>query len=283
MAGALQPTTGFAKVSGGELYYEAAGAGHPLVLLHAGIADCRMWNDQLGALTRGCRVIRYDARGFGRSRTEDVSFSDRQDLSELLDQLGVESASLLGISRGGQIALDFALEYPARVDALILAAAGLSGYQHPPTEAESPAMRVFAEMDAAWEKREFARLVDMEVRMFVDGPGQPPDRVDHRVRERVREMRAHHFRREDGEARPEPLDPPAVDRLAEIRVPTLVLVGDLDTAGARAMADRLEQGIAGARRVVFPGVAHMLNLERPEKFNRVVLDFLGSMSQPAAG
>jgi 3-oxoadipate enol-lactonase len=277
MAGALQPATGFATVQGGELYYEVIGEGRPLALLHAGIADCRMWNDSLGALARAHRVIRYDARGFGRSRTEAVSFSNRQDLCELLDHLDLRSAALLGSSRGGQIALDFALEHPERVDALVLAAAGLGGYQHPPTEDESEATRMFAAMDEAWEKREFARLVDLEVRMFVDGPGQPPDRVDHRVRERVREMRAHHFRRQDGEASPQPLEPPAVDRLAEIRVPTLVLVGDLDTAGARATARRLAEGIAGARKVVFPGVAHMLNLERPERFNRVVLDFLAGV------
>lgn len=277
MAGAFQPTTGFAPVQDGELYYEAVGEGHPLVLLHAGIADCRMWNDSFSALARHYRVIRYDARGFGRSRTQDVSFSDRQDLSDLLDHLGVERAFVLGASRGGQIALDFALEHPGRVGALVLVAAGLSGYQHPATEAESEARRMLAAMDEAWTNREFARLVDMEVRMFVDGPGQPPDRVDHRVRERVREMRAAHFRRQDGEARPQPLDPPAVDRLAEIRVPTLVLVGDLDTVGSQAMADLLAAGIAGARKIVFPGVAHMVNLERPERFNRVALDFLGSL------
>ena len=276
MPGANQPITGMVGVEGGQLYYEVAGEGHPLVLIHAGISDSGMWDDQFGVFAQHHRVIRYDARGFGKSRTESVSFSNRQDLYDLLKHVGAEKAYVLGISRGGQIAIDFTLEHPEMVDALIPVAAGLGGYEHKPADDEKSKheMQMFAEMDELWGKGEFARLAEMEVRMFVDGPGQSPDRVDPRVRERVQEMNANNFSRQDGETKPRPLEPPAIGRLAEIQAPTLIILGDLDTSGTLAMADFLARGIAGARKVVIPGTAHMVNMERPGEFNRVVLDFL---------
>lgn len=276
MTRAIQPIIGMADVEGGQLYYEVEGEGHPLVLIHAGIADSRMWDDQFGVFARDYRVIRYDARGFGKSKTESVSFSNRQDLYDLLKHLGGEKTFVLGVSRGGQIAIDFALEHPERVSALIPVAAGLGGYEHKPGDDEKSKqeMQMFTEMDELWEKGNFAALVDLEVRMFVDGPGQPQDRVDQGVRERVREMSANNFNRREGEAKPQPLVPPAVGRLTEIHVPTLVIVGDLDTSGTLVMADLMEQGITGARKVVIEGAAHMVNMERPQEFNRLVLDFL---------
>src|SRR5262249_13492382 len=119
MAEAISPLNGFAEVEGGQLYYETAGTGHPLTLIHAGVADGRMWDDQFLTFAQHYRVIRYDARGFGRSRTESVSFSNRRDLYDLLRHLGVEKTYVMGVSRGGQIATDFTLERPEMVDALI--------------------------------------------------------------------------------------------------------------------------------------------------------------------
>ena len=116
MTDSLLVQTGYAPVFRGELYYEVAGQGHPLLLIHAGVADCRMWDAQLDEFTRRFSVIRFDARGYGRSRTEDTLFSNRQDILDLLDHLGVDKTHLIGVSRGGQIAIDFTLEHPERVD-----------------------------------------------------------------------------------------------------------------------------------------------------------------------
>src|SRR5947208_6867645 len=110
-----QAKAGFIEVSGTSLYYEEMGEGHPLVLIHGGYMDRRMWDDQFAIFAEQYRVIRYDVRGFGKSALPTVPYADRQDLYELLTALGVQSAYLLGLSLGGVIAVDFALEHPTIV------------------------------------------------------------------------------------------------------------------------------------------------------------------------
>jgi|WetSurMetagenome_2_1015567.scaffolds.fasta_scaffold122818_2 3-oxoadipate enol-lactonase len=267
-------SSGYAPVENGELYYEVAGQGHPLLLIHAGVADLRMWDDQFAVFAEHFRVIRYDTRGFGRTRTEPATFSDRQDIVDLLRHLGVERTHLIGVSRAGKIAIDFTLEHPAMVSALIPTAAGLSGYEEQPIEAEAALNRVFEEMEAAWEAKEWERLVDLEVQVWVDGPGQPAGRAPAAVREKVRAMCLENYRSQTVEPTQRPLDLPAYGRLGEITAPTLVLIGDLDEPACMRIADKLTQGIPGARKILFPGVAHMIPMEAPEMFNRVVLKFL---------
>ena len=269
-----QFSSGYAPVEHGELFYEVAGQGHPLLLIHAGVADLRMWDDQFAAFAERFRVIRYDTRGYGMSRTEATSFSNRQDVADLLRHLGVERAHVIGVSRGGQIAVDFTLEHPERVSALIPTAAGLSGYEHQPAEAEAALNRTFEEMEAAWEAKDWERLTDLEVRVWADGPGQPEGRAPAAVREKVRAMCLNNYRSQTVEPTPRPMDPPAIGRQSEITAPTLVLNGDLDEPACLVIADLMAAGIAGARKVVFPEVAHMIPMEVPEAFNRVVLRFL---------
>jgi len=272
----LQVTTGFLDVPGGQLYYEVAGTGHPLVFIHAGVADNRMWDEQFVPFAEHYRVIRYDTRGFGKTRTEGVEFSNRQDLYDLLTHLGVEQAYVIGLSRGGQIAVDFTVEHPEMVAALIPAAAGLSGYDEPLGESDEVEQEaaLFTHMEELWEKGAHDELQDLEVHAWVDGPRQPVGRAAPEVRERVREMNAGAYNRGEPEPKPQPLDPPAAGRLKEIAVPTLVLIGDLDELATQAMAEYMAQHIPGARKVVFPGAAHMVNMEQPERFNQVVLEFL---------
>ena len=265
-------TSGFAPVEHGQLYYEVTGEGHPLVLIHAGVADCTMWDDQFVALSGRFRVIRYDCRGFGRTKTEAASFSNRQDLVDLLRYLGVERTHVIGISRAGQIAIDFTLEYPEMVSALIPVAGGISGYE--PTEADAALDAVFEQMEAAWKAKDWDHLVDLEVRLWADGPGQPEGHAPAAVREKVRAMCMSNYTGQNVEPTPRPLEPPAIGRLGEIKTPTLVIAGGLDTPDSLVMADRMVQGIADARKVVFPSAAHMIPMEEPEAFNRVVMEFL---------
>src|SRR6188508_735794 len=120
--------TGTFETNGARIYYEAEGSGEPVLMIHAGVANLRMWDDQVAALRDAYRVIRYDTRGFGRTETDAVEFSNRADIAALLDHLGEESAHVVGLSRGGIIALDFALEFPDRVRSLVVAAGGIGGY-----------------------------------------------------------------------------------------------------------------------------------------------------------
>ena len=264
--------TGFAEVNGALLYYEVGGAGHPLVLIHAGICDSRMWDAQWGVFAQQFKVIRYDWRGCGKSVMPPERFSHRGDLYRLLQFLSADRAYLVGVSYGARIAMEFTLEHPEMVNALILVAAGIGAVE--PSEALK---RALGEADAAASAGDIARANEIELQVWVDGPMRTPDQVDRSVRERVREMNANNFALLTEEATEELLEPLVRSRLEEIRVPTLVIVGDHDQPHVVATADLLEAGIAGARKVVIPGTAHLPGMERSDEFNRLVLDFRGEL------
>lgn len=268
--------SGFVEVEGGRLYYEAEGSGPPITLLHAGVAHLRMWDEQVAAWRDELRVIRYDLRGFGRTVTEDVPYSNRADLAALLDALEVESTHLLGLSRGGIVALDFTLEHPARVRSLAWIAGGISGHQGPDDGID------WAPIEKLFEEKRWDELVEAETRIWTDGLGQPADRVDPDVRRRMIEWNLDNYRAAQPAEKAQPLASPAAGRLAEVTVPTLVAWGDLDVATTADAGERVAREVAGVRRRVFAGVAHMVNLERPAEFNRLVLDFVRQAEATAA-
>jgi pimeloyl-ACP methyl ester carboxylesterase len=264
--------SGFADLNGAQFYYEVAGAGHPLILLHEGIADSRMWDDQFHVFAKKYTVVRYDARGYGQTKMVAGPFSRHGDLLGLMDYLGIERAYLLGCSMGGATIIDFALEHPERVAALIPGCSGLGGYQF--TGEEPPQ---WTELEAAYKAKDFERAAELEVQIWVDGPHRTPDQVDARIRDRVRDMNTIALATPDDLGIEQKLDPPAIGRLSEIRAPTLVIYGDLDDPNIPAIADLLAKGIPGAKKVVIPGTAHVPNMERPDEFNSLVLNFLNPL------
>lgn len=274
MTDAPQAETGYVEVGGAPLYYEVAGAGHPLVLIHEGFTDSRMYDDQFAAFAARHRVIRYDLHGSGRSGLPAAPQAHHNALRDLLRHLGVARAAVLGMSVGGGVAVDFALAHPALVGALIAVAPVVGGY--PVSEAVRAQWGAFA---AALTNGDTLGAVERVLRMWVDGPGRAPEQVDPAVRARVRALLRHWVTLPRYE--PRPLKPPALGRLAEIRVPTLVIAGGRDQADILAQADLLHRGIAGARRANIPDTAHVPNLERPAEFNRLVLDFLDTVSGAA--
>ncbi len=266
--------SGSAQVRGARLYYEVRGTGEPLILIHAGIADGRMWDRQLAVFAGRYCTVRYDRRGFGRTVVEErVPYSHHEDLRALLDVLGAERAILVGCSMGAKTAIDFALEFPERTRALVLVAPTVGGFEpdvDPPEELD--------ELVAADEAGDLERLSELEVRMWVDGPYRDPGSVDPVVRDLVLDMNLIALKNEaSGVGDQRSLEPPAVNRLPEIRVPTLVIVGDLDRPETVASAHLLEERLPNARKVVMPGTAHLPSMERPEEFNRVVLRFLDEL------
>jgi pimeloyl-ACP methyl ester carboxylesterase len=260
-------------VNGTRYYYEETGRGHPIVFLHSGLANLRMWDAQVRAFAPRYRVIVYDLPGFGKSETPGTAYSARADLAGLLRSLGVERAYAVGCSLGGSLAIDLTIEHPELVDALVAVAAGLSG-----SEPDRATARAWEEMEPVEKAGDLDRLNELELQLWVDGPGQPPTRVDPEVRENVRRLNRENLERPAGDGSPIQLNPPAIGRLGEIRVPTLILIGDRDVSMMVTIADTLERGIGGARKVVFPGVAHLISLEEPERFNQVVLDFFQSVA-----
>jgi 3-oxoadipate enol-lactonase len=272
-----QPTAreGFCPVPGGQIYYQLVGAGPTVILIHAGIADLRMWDAQIPALSAGHTVLRYDCRGFGRSTTEPMAFSNRQDLADLIDHLGIDRAAVVGCSRGGMIALDFGLERPERVAAVGWVCGGISGWQ-PPEELFTPEdIALWEAMQAAEQASDWGRVAELDVRVWVDGPLQPEGRADAALRRTIYEMCLHNYSvAQVRGAEAQPLDPPAIGRLAELTMPILAIVGDLDPASTAAAAEVLATGAPHVRVEHFPDAAHLPNMERPERFNALLLEFL---------
>jgi pimeloyl-ACP methyl ester carboxylesterase len=266
-------TNGIANINGAQLYYEVKGTGHPLLLVHAGVADSRMWEAQLKAFSKKYQVIRFDLRGYGRSNMPSGSFSNHADIKTLLDFLGINEVYLLGISFGGMIALDFTLAYPEYVKALVLGAPSVGG--------ASPSERVrqfWGEEDALLEKGDFEGATELNLKLWVDGPHRNADQVSAEVRELVREMQLNIFKKEiPADLEEIELEPSAIERLGKVEVPVQVLVGELDLEEKLELADRLVREMPDCKKVLIPGVAHMLNMEKPEEFNQSVLDFLSKV------
>lgn len=271
-------------VPGGQLHVldEGQPTGPPILLLHAGIADLTAW-DALAPLlaAAGQRVVRYDARGFGRSVTEDVEYSNRADAIAVLDALEMQRATLVGNSRGGQIAFDTAIDYPDRVHVVVGVGAGLGGFDGVSTDDEEAIFVRMEALEAALESAGPAgdaelvdAIVDLDVRFWVDGPGQAEDRVPAAIRDHVRSMDAAHYDPSRVQGRPRPLTPPAGGRLAELRCPVLAVAGALDVSDVVQTARHLEAHAPNACAVILPDVAHMIGMEAPERLAALILEFL---------
>ena len=262
---------GTAEVNETKLYYEMMGEGHPLVLIHGGGVDRRMWDDQFQVFAEHYRVIRYDLRGSGRSDIPKERWSHSQDLHSLLRFLQVDKVYVLGLSRGGWIAADFTLEHPEMVAALILASANLDGA---PEAYGTPGARKAARDGGV------SRAVDM----LMENPYLIPGKEYKAARQNMREMLEDNavvslFVYRDMENLLQRPTLPPTQRVSAIRVPTLFIAGGRDHPAALGNYDRESKIIPGARKIVIPGGAHFVPMEQPEEFNRTVLDFLGKLTK----
>jgi 3-oxoadipate enol-lactonase len=259
---------GFAPVNGTRIYYEVQGQGAPLVLIHGGNLDSRMWDDQFTQYAKRFRVLRYDVRGFGGSmRPAEQADSNADDLTALLDYLEMPKAHLVGLSLGGVVALDFAVTRPKRVLSMVLAGAGLSGYEKPDPAGE----------EAWWTRVQAARDegADKVVEMWLKDPYMAPAMENPALAERLRYLsyeNAHNWLENSILQRPP--QPPAAKRLGEIKIPTLVVLGERDVPRSFEISARLLNDIKGAKKVVIPGAGHMVSMERPAAFDSVVMEFL---------
>lgn len=262
-------------VPGAELAFETDGrASAPaMLLLPTGIATMRMWEPQLAELAPGHFVVRMDPRGSGATRYDDVPYNDRDDVRSVLDHLGVERATIVGAGRGGTIALDLALESPDRVSGLVIVGGGPSGY--PEAELTREEHRRIDELDEAIAASDTALLMRLETALWAAGPLRLESNLDPAFVAVARELNAANAVHADHPARPEPLEPPAYDRLDDIRAPALVVVGDYDLSAARAQYEYLLEALPAATGFRCHEAAHLANLERPAEFTHVLLDWLG--------
>jgi pimeloyl-ACP methyl ester carboxylesterase len=260
-------TAGRLILDDGELTYHRRGEGPPVVLLHAGGLGSAMWDRQFDLLTRDHTVVRYDARGHGESSPVTGPYSHHEDLRDLLDGLGLDRPALVGLSLGARTAIDFAVAHPDRVADLVLVGPGVSGMKF-----EDPfILDQLTRIRAATTVDEVAECV---LRMWVDGPHRSPDEVDPAVRELCRVLTVHAV--SSGVFTTMPDEVHAVDRLGELTARTLVVVGDLDSSDIRAVADLVLASAPRAEEVVVEGAAHLVNLDRPDEFDRALLRFLSA-------
>lgn len=262
---------------GAQVATEQAGQGPVLMFLHSGVTDRRGWSAQLQGFQGAYRVLAYDRRGFGDTQPVSESYSNVQDLLAVLDSVQTLETVLIGNSQGGLIALDFTLAYPERVRALVLIASAIRGapkVEHWPDDVQ----KIIDEIDRAEAAGDLDAVNELEAQLWLDGPGSPQGRVGGPVRDLFLDMNGQALRAEGmGSERP---TLPAYDRLQQIRVPTLVVVGDLDLPHIQAQANDLAQTLPNARLSVMPGTAHLPQFEQPESFNALLDTFLGTLPAP---
>jgi 3-oxoadipate enol-lactonase len=259
-------------INGAEIAFDDVGLGPVLLMVHAGIADRRMWDGQSAAFSDANRVIRFDLRGFGESSAPADPYANYEDARSLLDALGVDRAVVVGDSMGGEVALDLALAYPDRVTGLVLVSTRAGS-----TTVSPELARLWNDADGAYERGDIERATAIEVDGWIVGSGRSREDVEPAYLARAEEMIRLTWQRvaagdELGEQTS--LDPPRTERLGEVRVPTLLVVGDRDLPDIPESIDMLAAGIPGARKVLIPDTAHLPPLERPAEFNRHVRDFL---------
>jgi len=269
------------EVPGGKLAYEVAGEGRPVVMLHEGIADRRMWGREFALLAPDARVVRYDLRGYGGSTPATSAYSGVRDLLALLDHLGLQRPLIVGPSMGGRIALDLTLAHPDRVGGLLLVAPGYSGmdYDHVPGGKATFERdeRLSKAASHAWAAGHLDEATEHLRQLWASAiTGEALELFRTMVRENAKEVfedrSAQHETRE-GE--------PAAGRLKEIHVPTRILVGDRDNPAMPHCANFLGRGIAGAKVQLVPGADHLLNLSQPPAFDAAVRELLAGMASPA--
>jgi pimeloyl-ACP methyl ester carboxylesterase len=260
---------------GATIGYDVAGPeGAPAILfIHAGVATRAMWDPQFHDLAADYRVIRYDTRGYGESPGEAAAYSESDDLLRVLDAAGVERATLVGASRGGRFALDATLAHPDRVTGLVLVGSNPSGLTDDDIEYSPRELELEKAMDTAEEAQDVEALVRIEVQLWDIGPERDVEDVDPEFVQRAIELNvgAAHW---DFAGTASPPAHPAVDRLGEVAVPTLVVIGDYDVTDALHSAKLFLDGIPDAEEARFADSAHLPSVEHPQRFTGILRDWL---------
>jgi 2-hydroxy-6-oxonona-2,4-dienedioate hydrolase len=266
-----QTQTGFAPINGAQLYYEVAGSGKTLVFTHAGVTDNRLWDDQFDFYAQNYKVIRYDMRGFGKSEPVEGEFSLSEDLLGLMKHLNVDKATLIGCSMGGGASMDVALNQPQMVEGLVMVCSAPNGLwldvEFNPKEADA---------EAAFKAQDWEKVLEFHAQIWFDGMGRTPEQVNPVLREKFKTMDRIVIANEaKGIGKHKPgMKPPAAERLSELNMPVLAIVGVYDEPYIHAAGDHMATHIKNARKVMIDNAAHVPSLEQPAEFNKVLSEFL---------
>ena len=269
-----QIQTGYAEINNARLYFEFAGRGTPFVMIHAGIADCRMWEEEFAHFAKSHQVLRFDMRGYGKSMPVAGEFNIQDDLRALLAFLDIgPPVILMGCSIGAGLAIDYALTHPDEVQSLILVGGEPAGFE---ADVEWPE-ELFAQSEQAFKSGDADRVAEIDMKIWFDGFGRSTENLNREARKRAYDMArlvAEHEIKDIGSHVRKTFETQAVDRLAELKMPSLVIIGENDLPVLKLAADYLSTHIPDATRALISDAAHLPNMERPEQFRAIVEDFL---------
>jgi pimeloyl-ACP methyl ester carboxylesterase len=247
------------------------GEGPCVILLHAGVADRRMWRTTADALSPRFRVIAYDRRGFGQTTTADEAFRHIDDLDAVLYHFDCPTAHLIGCSQGGRIAIDYALAHPEKVGSLVLVASAITGAPQPESHPAEIA-QLLKKLEDAEHAGNMDEVNALEAHLWLDGPLSTEGRVSGPARSLFLDMNGIALRHPP--LTQEESCPSAFACLEDIVQPTLAICGDRDFPHLQERAQHLASRIPRAQSLIMPGCAHLPNLEQPDMFNNAVANFL---------
>ncbi|MEP7144219.1 MAG: alpha/beta hydrolase [Ferruginibacter sp.] len=274
-----QVKSGVIKAGNLQVYYERAGEGDAILLLHAGLQDHAMWKEQVKALSAQYDVITPDLPFHGKTTGTDTSLLAQEVIKILLDSLHLQKVAVAGLSMGAAVTLDFIIAYPQRVSKAFLISAGINGYDKIHS-IDSVSMEWYRQFTRALQEKDTVRAAVEFTKAWAEGVYRLGDSLKAPVSQYVYNKTLNNLRLHKMEGWPLLQNyPPAIERLTSVRIPVLVINGDKDLPYIKATSGYLEKNIPGARRVVMKGVAHMLNMEKPAELNKLMMDFLAA---PAA-
>jgi pimeloyl-ACP methyl ester carboxylesterase len=268
----------YLKVDNDKIFYETAGKGTAIIFIHDGLVHSQIWDSQFSFFARDHMVIRYDRRGYGKSSTATGNFSNMDDLRVLFNHLKIEKACLMALSSGGRLAIDFTLQYPEKVSSLVLVGAVVGGFSytqhfftrggHLPSGLKNMDQRVayyiFEDPYEIYGKnKEAKQKVDQFLKKY------PRKRLHSPANKKQSKNR-------DGINRVP--TKPAYERLSEIKIPALILVGEFDIPDVHAHAGVINAGIKNSKRVIIGNSGHLIPLEQPKIFNNEIKKFLEKLS-----
>lgn len=270
--GILLSINGFVTLSNVRMYYEITGAGDPLLLIHGLDSDSRMWDQQFNTFRQFFKTIRFDCRGFGKTTMPPGEFQLLDDIHDLLNGLGIESAHIVGYSYGGTIAPSFAIKYPDMVKSLILVSPGMVGYKWSPKLQD-----YFKKFQETYTSKHYDDMFRLLFWKSVYGPYRKEEGLGE-ICDLVKEMFQNALSITPRDGKPLPTGDTR-NHLTEITCPTLILSGELDFEDYHIIADIYNERIPRCQKRIFPNSAHFINLEQPRLFNKEIIDFLQSLKE----
>lgn len=260
--------TQYAPVGSTRVAFDVTGSGHPLVLIHSGLGNRSLFDEQVTDFSLEFQIIRIDLRGYGDSVRTPEPYRSAEDVLAVVDSLDIDKFHILGVSMGAQVAIDVAVIASERVTALVAVSARCG------TAASEDLKAAWEEVDRLQEEEGIPAAVEKEAKMWVDGFGRSAESVDAELRARISELNGALFERIDSDDQEMDIDPPAAERLGSIIAPTLIVWGEHDFPVYLEAGINLAEAIPAATSIEIADSAHLPNNEQPDVFNKVVLDFL---------